>query len=98
MRTPQNRPVSSNNSVTINTLSVSNKLNALIMDLESETGDTLTRSQEQRVYALSLDIWREITKRKDINVESATNMINSLKDLRNKTSKTRTHVALDKIV
>jgi hypothetical protein len=70
----------------------------LIASLESNNSPALDSKLEQNLYILSLDTWREVTKRKDINVTKAKQIIQELNSLKTKTLKPSTHRAIDMIV
>lgn len=57
----------------------------------------MTNTQEQQVLALTLQTMREITRRNDIDTNSANHILATLQSLKNTTTKTRTHLAIDKL-
>jgi uncharacterized protein (DUF1501 family) len=89
------QPVVNNVTNNIESLVISGLISKLISDLEKETWDTLSDNQLQRTYAISLGIWREISNKQDMNLVSAWQLVNSLKDLRNKSVTVKTKKSLD---
>lgn len=57
----------------------------------------MTNTQEQQVLSLTLQTMREITRRNDIDKNSANAILANLQTLKNTTTKTRTHLAIDKL-
>lgn len=86
------------NSPQITKLNIASSLDSLIASLESNNSPALDSRLEQNLYILSLDTWREVTKRKDINVTKAKQIIQELNGLKTKTLKPSTHRAIDMIV
>lgn len=86
------------NSPQITKLSIARNLDSLIANLESNNSPTLDSRLEQNLYILSLDTWREVTKRKDINLAKAKQIVQELNNIKDKTTKPSTHKAIDMIV